>query len=136
LIWTLVGLVGIWLAVGAISVFAPDMVSGSEQEHLPIAALTSWLWGAIGTILFLVAIGKLRRTGRPEAWMAVGVATLVVWGAAAIVGIAAPEFVTGTDPTRIPLGAILAPIGAVMLTALASVVAYVFVRPDEGRREV
>ena len=27
----------IWLAAAAISVAAPDMVSGSEHEHLPLA---------------------------------------------------------------------------------------------------
>lgn len=30
----------IWLAAAAISVAAPDMVSGSEHEHLPLALMT------------------------------------------------------------------------------------------------
>jgi hypothetical protein len=41
--------VGLWVAVAAISVFAPDLISGSEQEHVPIAAITTWLWGTIAT---------------------------------------------------------------------------------------
>ena len=28
-----------------LSLFAPDLVSGSEQEHLPVAAFTTWFWG-------------------------------------------------------------------------------------------
>ena len=34
---------GIWTAVVLISVLAPDLVSGSEHEHLPIAAFATWL---------------------------------------------------------------------------------------------
>ena len=39
-LWTVAGIVGIWVAVALISLFAPDMVTGSEQQHLavPVAA--------------------------------------------------------------------------------------------------
>jgi hypothetical protein len=47
----------VWIAVGAASLFAPDMVTGSLQEHLPIAALTMWLWGAIATGFILRRVG-------------------------------------------------------------------------------
>jgi hypothetical protein len=127
---SLVGLVGIWLAMLAVSLFAPDMVSGSEQEHLPIAAFTTWLWGVIGTAAYIWGMGRLRRS--PDmaavAWIALTGATLVIWAAAAVVAIAAPEFVTGSDPTRIPLAAFVAPIGAAVLTGFAGVVAYEFGR--------
>jgi hypothetical protein len=46
MLWTAIGCGGIWVAVVVISVFAPDLVSGSEQEHLPVAALTTW-FGAV-----------------------------------------------------------------------------------------
>jgi hypothetical protein len=127
MLWTAIGTAGIWVAVVVISFFAPDMVSGSEQQHLPIAAFSTWLWGAIGTAFFIWAMGKLRGSGRwRSTWIGVSIATLLVWTVATIIAITAPEFVTGTDPTRIPFGALFAPIGAVLLTALAGVIASVF----------
>jgi hypothetical protein len=132
MLWTAIGVTGVWVAVVVISLFAPDMVSGSEQQHLPIAAFTAWLWGAIGTGFFVWGIGKLRGSTRWHlTWIGVSVATLLVWTVATIVAISAPEFVTGSDPTRIPFGAIVAPIGAVLLTALVGIVANVF---REGSR--
>ena len=129
MVWTLAGLLGIWLAVIAVSLFAPHMVSGSEQEHLPIAAFTTWLWGVLGTAIFVWGMGRLRRsTVLRETWIGLTSATLVIWGVGAVVAIAAPEFVTGSDPTRIPLAAFLAPIGAVVLTGFAGVVAHEFGR--------
>ena len=129
MVWTLLGVVGIWLAILAVSLFAPDMVSGSEQEHLPIAAFTAWLWGVLGTMAYVWGMGRIRRFSETrETWVGLTAATLVIWTAAAIVAIAAPEFVTGSDPTRIPLAAFLAPIGAAVLTGLAGVVAHEFGR--------
>lgn len=121
---TAIGVSSIWIAVAAISVFAPDMVSGSEHQHLPIAALTTWLWGGIATPFFLMTMFGLRRSAawRPI-WVGLGVTTVAVWTGTTIVAIASPVVVTGSDPTQIPLGAILAPIGAMVVTTLASVVA-------------
>jgi hypothetical protein len=56
MLWTAIGVGGIWVAVLLISLLAPDFVSGSEQEHLPIAAFTTWFWGGIGTLVFLWAM--------------------------------------------------------------------------------
>jgi hypothetical protein len=134
MLWTGIGIVGIWVAVVLISVFAPDFVSGSEQEHLPMAAFTTWFWGGIGTLIFLWAMGKLRgsATWRPT-WIVLTIVTLTVWAAATVIGVAGPVFVTGSDPTRIPFGAFFAPAAAAMLTALAGVVTNVFRRgPGEG----
>jgi hypothetical protein len=127
--WTAIGLGGIWIAVLLISVFAPDMVSGSEQEHLPIAAFTTWFWGGVGSLVFLWAMGKLRGDARwRSTWIGLAAATLLVWAVATILAIMLPVFVTGTDPTRIPFGAFASPVAAAMLTALAGVVAGVFRR--------
>ncbi len=63
-----VALGSIWTAVVAISVFAPDLVSGSEQQHLPVAAFGTWIWGTVSTFMVLAAL--LRRDadgGRPLA---------------------------------------------------------------------
>lgn len=129
MLWTAIGIGAIWVAVLLISLFAPDMVSGSEQQHMPIAAFTTWFWGGVGTVVFLWAMGKVRgsATWRPV-WIGLSVTTLAVWTVATIIGVAAPVFVTGSDPTRIPVAAFFAPVAATMLTAFAGVVANVFLR--------
>src|ERR671910_2979659 len=122
MLWTAIGIGGIWVAVLLISVFAPDLVSGSEQDHLPVAAITAWFWGGVGTLVLLLAMGRLR--GRPiwqPIWVGLSVATLLIWAVATILAITLPVIETGTDPTRIPVGAIVAPVAAAMLTALAGV---------------
>jgi hypothetical protein len=134
MLWTAIGLVGIWVAVVLISLFAPDFVSGSEQEHLPMAAFTTWFWGGVGTLIFLWSMGKLRgdATWRPT-WIGLSIVTLGVWAAATIIGIVAPVFETGSDPTQLPFGAFFAPLAAAMLTALAGIVTNVFRRgPGAG----
>jgi hypothetical protein len=133
MLWTAVGIGGIWVAVLLISLFAPDMVSGSEQQHMPIAAFTTWFWGGVGTTVFLWTMGKVRgsATSRPI-WIGLSITTLAVWTVATILAIAAPVFVTGSDPTRIPVAAFFAPIAAAMLTALAGVIANVFLRGAAG----
>jgi hypothetical protein len=130
MVWTAAGIGGIWLAVLLISLFAPDMVSGSEQEHLPLAALTAWLWGLVATGTYLAACLHLRgRASRRPVWIGLTVVTLVVWLLATVLSIALPVFETGTDPTRIPLAAVVVPVAATVLTTLAGVMAGVFSRP-------
>jgi hypothetical protein len=128
-LWTALGIGGIWVAVVMISVFAPDIVSGSEHEHMPVAAFGTWFWGAIGTAVFLWAMGKLRgdATWR-RTWIGLSVATLILWGVATLVSIALPVVKTGSDPTELPVGAFFGPVGAVVLTGLAGVVTGVFRR--------
>jgi hypothetical protein len=58
--WTAAGIAGIWVAVALITIFAPDMVSGSEQEHLRVAAFVTWIWGLVATGAFLWTMGRLR----------------------------------------------------------------------------
>jgi hypothetical protein len=127
MLWTALGIGGIWVAVLLISLFSPDLVSGSEHEHLPVAAITAWFWGGVGTLVLLLAMGRLR--GRPN-WrpicVGLSVATPLIWSAATILAITLPVIETGTDPTRVPVAAIVAPVAAAMLTALAGTVANVF----------
>jgi hypothetical protein len=121
MLWTVLGVGGIWVAVLLVSLLAPDLVSGSEQEHIPVAAFTTWVWGGVGTVAVLWAMVRLRdRATWQPAWIAVSVVTLAVWGTAAVLGITVPVFETGSDPTRIPVAAIFAPAAAAMLTALAA----------------
>src|SRR4029453_525923 len=46
-LWTVAGIVGVWVAVTLISLLAPDMVTGSEQQHLAVAAFGTWVWGLV-----------------------------------------------------------------------------------------
>ncbi len=126
------GIAGIWVAVALISIFAPDMVTGSEHQHLPVAALGSWFWGLVATGAFLWAMGRLRgKAARRPIWTGLTMATLAIWLVATIASIALPVVVTGSDPTRIPVGAMVAPVAATVLTALAGIAAGVFARPPE-----
>jgi hypothetical protein len=128
--WTVAGVAVIWVAVALISVFSPDMVSGSEQEHLPVAAFATWISGVVGTGAFFWMMGKLRGsvTRRPV-WIGLSVTTMAIWMVATILSIVLPVVETGSDPTRLPVGAMVAPVAAAMLTALAGIMANVFSRP-------
>ncbi|HEX5963209.1 MAG TPA: hypothetical protein VFY42_05760 [Gemmatimonadales bacterium] len=127
MLWTAIGIGGIWIAVLLISLLAPDMVSGSEQQHLPVAAFVTWFWGGIGTLVLLWAMGRLRGSSRWQPiWIGLSVATLGIWALATILAITLPVFETGSDPTRIPVAALFAPAAAAMLTALAGAIASVF----------
>lgn len=114
-----IALGGIWTAVLAISLLAPDMVSGSEQQHLPVAAFTTWIWGTVTTMAVLsFCVGAQHVPGRLEMLRPVSIGVAAVWLVAAAVSVLGPEMVTGSDPTRIPVCAFLAPIAATVLTAL------------------
>jgi hypothetical protein len=135
--WTLAGMVGIWVAAGLISFLAPDMVTGSEQEHLPVAAFSTWLWALIATGGFIPGMGKLRGdASRRPIWVGLAVATVVLWLVASVLSIALPAFVTGTDPTVIPLGALVSPLAAAVLTSLAGTAAGIFSRPPTPDRQL
>lgn len=127
MLWTAIGIGGIWVAVLLISLFAPDLVSGSEQQHLPVAAFATWFWGGIGTLILLWAMGRLRGSASWQPiWIGLSVAVLGIWALATILAITLPVMVTGTDPTRIPFAALFAPVASAMLTALVGAVANVF----------
>jgi hypothetical protein len=133
MLWTAIGIGGIWVAVLLLSVLAPDLVSGSEQDHLPLAAFTAWFWGGVGTVVFLWVMGRLRGSARwRPTWIGLSVVTLGIWAVSTILGITLPVTETGTDPTRIPFAAIFAPAAAAMLTALAGAVANVFRQASGG----
>lgn len=52
----------IWLATLLAALFAPDLVSGTEQEHVPLAAIIVWPWAAVATGYVLMA-GRVRTSG-------------------------------------------------------------------------
>jgi hypothetical protein len=130
--WTAAGMAVIWVAVTGISLGAPDMVTGSEQDHVPVAALSTWLWGLVSTGAFVWAMDKLRGNARRRPiWIGLTVVTLTVWLVAVILSGSLPVVETGSDPTRIPIGAIVAPVAATVLTVLAGITASVFSRQPE-----
>jgi hypothetical protein len=115
--WSLVAVVAIWLSVLVTSLFAPDFVSGSQQEHITVAAIANWLWGAIATVGILRALRTARTVDvRDGAWITLGLAVAVLWLVVAVVSIFAPVVETGSDPTQIPLAALLSPIVATLFT--------------------
>ena len=130
--WTLAGIAAIWVAVTLISLFAPDMVTGSEQQHLPVGAFGAWFWGLAATGAFFWGMGRLRgNAARQPFWIGLAVATTVIWGVATVLSIALPVYVTGSDPTRLPIGAMVSPVAAALLTALGGIAAGVLSRPPK-----
>jgi hypothetical protein len=131
-LWTLAGIAAIWVAVTLISLLSPDMVTGSEQQHLPVAAFGAWFWGLAATGAFFWGMGRLRgNAARQPFWVGLAVATTVIWGIATVLSITLPVYVTGSDPTRLPIGAMVSPVAAALLTALGGIAAGVLSRPPE-----
>ncbi len=132
MLWTVAGIAGIWVAVTLISLLAPDMVSGSEQQHLPVAAFGAWLWGLAATAVFVWAMGRLRGdAARQPIWIGLTVATVTIWLVATVLSIALPVLETESDPTGVPIGALVAPVAAALLTAVSGIAAGVLAKPPE-----
>jgi hypothetical protein len=125
--WALLGLATIWLSVIVISLGSPDLVSGSEQEALPLAAFVTWFWGIIGTAGFLWGMSRLRwQPANRSTWAGVSLIASTLWVAAALVAVLGPVIETGSDPTQLPIWALGAPALAAGMTGLVAVVAEVF----------
>jgi hypothetical protein len=52
-------------------------------------------------------------------WVGLAASVTVIWAAVAFVSATAPVFVTGSDPTRIPMGALGIPIVGAFVTWFA-----------------
>lgn len=118
--WFLAGVAvtAIWVAVLVSSLWAPDFVSGSQQEHLPIVGWLDWIWGCVATgFVALAALRGVRsHTASLTPWIILAAGTTLVWLGVAVASIYAPTFVTGSDPTQIPLTAMGVPILGTFLT--------------------
>ncbi len=115
-----IAVAAIWIATLFFSLFAPDLVSGSAQEHLPIAGITAWLWAAAATGYVLVAARGRDGGEDPGPWLGFELSIVAIWVVVALAGIFAPEMVTGTDPTRIPIAALVAPVAGMVATGFAA----------------
>ncbi len=119
---TLVGLsVGaVWVAVGLASVMTPDLVSGSAREHVPLAAITFWPWGVVASGMILMAVGMAGDVADGR-WRTLAIAVVAIWSVVALTSIMAPELVTGSDPTRVPVAALFAPVAGMIATAFTCI---------------
>ena len=112
-----ISVAAIWLATLAAALLSPDLVTGSQQEHLPLAGALDWLWAAVATGYVLMADRGGDRGGRNRSGAGSFVLSVcAVWAVTAAASILAPPLVTGTDPTRIPLVAMLVPLAAMAVT--------------------
>jgi hypothetical protein len=107
-------LVGIWLAVVFTSIFAPDMVTGSTQDHFPVALVVALLAGLAATRSVVRAFSH--GLGGTSRWGVYALMVAGVWLAVTLVSIYTPVMITGSDPTRVPIAAIVAPIAGAILT--------------------
>ena len=115
-----IAVASIWVPTLLLSVFAPDMVTGSQQEHLPLGGLIAWVWAAAATGYVLMATHAREESDDPSRWWGFELSVLTIWVVVALAGIFAPELVTGTDPTRIPLAALVAPIAGLVATGFVA----------------
>ncbi len=113
--WTLVAVAAIWIAVVVTSFAAPDFVSGSQQEHIKFSAMINWLWGAL-TTMSLARLARSRRNAPDSSWVTIGVGTVFIWLAVTLASAFGPSLETGSDPTVIPIPALIAPIAGMLLT--------------------
>jgi hypothetical protein len=132
--WTVVSIGSIWLAVILTSIFAPDLVSGSEQDHIPIAAMGNWFWGTLSTGFVLLVIVLRRGAGREQenVWVPLASVIASIWVAVTFASIFAPDLVTGSDPTRIPIVAMMSPVAATVATGLVCVFTVLLARPIDA----
>ncbi|MGW5240076.1 hypothetical protein ACWEOW_14200 [Monashia sp. NPDC004114] len=109
----LIAVAAVWVSSALLAIFAPDLVTGSDHEHLPIAAMTVWPWTFAATAYVLMA--ARRSTSTMLVW-----GTMAIWVSIFVAGIAAPVMETGTDPTQIPIAALITPPLGALATALVA----------------
>ncbi|MEA2002786.1 MAG: hypothetical protein U9N84_13005 [Actinomycetota bacterium] len=118
-IWVWTTIAAIWVAVLTMSMGSPELQFGDEPEIVDVAAIVDWFWGLIATV------GVLRLTlfrrpsevgwGQDTAWPWILVVVGGIWLAAAVASISLPVLELG-DNIVVPVAAIIAPVGAAMLT--------------------
>ena len=104
----------IWVSTVILSLNAPDLVTGSEHERLPLVAMTAWIWAGVasGYVLLLPVVQR-------RASDVVG-AVAAIWVFVAVATISGPVLETGSDPTELPLLGVLAPIGGAIATGFVA----------------
>ena len=119
---TAVALFAIWAAAIIAAVYSPDMITGSNHEHLQLAMFFAFPLAAVATGMVLLAAGVSRRASEaPGPWTVYALLTAIAWAGYAVASVFVSPMVTGTDPTTIPLAALIGPAFAVLVTAYASI---------------
>ena len=119
---TAISLIAIWVGATVAAIFAPDMITGSNHEHMQLAMFVVWPLAAVATGMVLLAAGVSRRGVESAGpWGVYAVLITLAWVGTAVAGVFVAPMVTGTDPTTIPIAAIVAPLFAVLVTAYGSI---------------
>ena len=102
------------------SIFSPSLVTGAQQQQLPIGAFIGWIFDAIAISMVVgAAIKGIRAEVANRApWIVLGLGVGAIWLAVMFAAIFAPVWVTGTDPTRIPIWAGLSVITGLIATGI------------------
>ncbi len=118
-IWIWATIVAIWVAVLIMSAGSPDLQFGDDPTVVDVAKVVDWFWGLVATV------GVLRLTlfrrpsevgwGQDAAWPWILGVVGGIWLAAALASIGLPVLELG-DNIIIPVAAVIAPVGAAMLT--------------------
>lgn len=116
-----IAVASIWFAVAAASIWSPDLVSGTDQERVPLAAILDWFYATLATGLVLMAFGRRSPGASRSMWLGFTVAIGGIWFVVAVASIFAPSIETGTDPTAVPIAALASPLAGVIATAFISV---------------
>ena len=122
-LFTGLAVAAIWIAAMLSSIFAPDFVSGSRQEHLQVAVWVNLMQAILATAFVLFGPALSTRTGAGDRpfWIAFASMIGVIWLASTAMSVFVGTLVTGTDPTRIPLAALTSPVFATIATAFVAI---------------
>jgi hypothetical protein len=110
----------IWGALAAASIWSPELISGTDQTRVPIAAFTDWFYAVIATGLVLLAFSRRTPDLPRSSWAAFTLVISGIWLVVAITSIWTPDLISD-DATRVPIAALVGPIAGVLATAFASV---------------
>jgi len=110
-----VALASIWASVVLMAVLAPDLVTGSQQEHFPLAMVVGLLAGLAATRSVVRVSTRMGPVSR-SVWLGYVLVVGGIWLGVALAAIFVPVTVSGADPTQLPIAVIVAPIGGAILT--------------------
>jgi len=86
----------------------------------------------MATALVLLAVSRRGAGASRALWTGMTIAVAGIWLTVLVVSVFAPEMETGSDPTVIPIAALVAPIAGSIATAFVSV--FVAGSPDRAGR--
>jgi len=100
------------------SIFTPKLVTGMQHQQTPVGGFTGWIFDVIAIAMVVSAAmhGIRAKVTDRAPWTMLGLGVGAIWLAVMFVAIFAPVFVTGTDPTKLPIWALLAAIAGVVFT--------------------